>query len=133
MFFLSSRRRHTSCALVTGFRRVLFRSFGVDHPSVAGKTRAKAGTAATGFGAPDVLLLRRGSGRALRDFPCADGLARHILLLTQRFVISDAFLTIEEARALEALAERRKGIVGRRARERHRFVDRKSTRLNSSH
>src|SRR3546814_4134287 len=56
------------------------------------------------------------------DFPCADGLARHILLLTQRFVISDAFLTIEEARALEALAERRKGIVGRRARERHRFV-----------
>src|SRR3546814_13987342 len=80
MFFLSSRRRHTSCALVTGFRRVLFRSFGVDHPSVAGKTRAKAGTAATGFGAPDVLLLRRGSGRALRDFPSADGLARHTLL-----------------------------------------------------
>src|SRR3546814_16176991 len=83
MFFLSSRRRHTSCALVTGFRRVLFRSFGVDHPSVAGKTRAKAGTAATGFGAPDVLLLRRGSGRALRDFPCADGLARHILLRSE--------------------------------------------------
>src|SRR3546814_5335325 len=27
LFFFSSRRRHTSCALVTGFRRVLFRSF----------------------------------------------------------------------------------------------------------
>src|SRR3546814_2696774 len=26
VFFFSSRRRHTSCALVTGFRRVLFRS-----------------------------------------------------------------------------------------------------------
>src|SRR3546814_5384135 len=26
MFFFSSRRRHTSCALVTEFRRVLFRS-----------------------------------------------------------------------------------------------------------
>src|SRR3546814_991355 len=26
LFFLSSRRRHTRCALVTGFRRVLFRS-----------------------------------------------------------------------------------------------------------
>src|SRR3546814_10456868 len=26
LFFFSSRRRHTSCALVTGFRRVLFRS-----------------------------------------------------------------------------------------------------------
>src|SRR3546814_18054729 len=26
MFFFSSRRRHTRCALVTGFRRVLFRS-----------------------------------------------------------------------------------------------------------
>src|SRR3546814_6019947 len=26
--FFSSRRRHTSCALVTGFRRVLFRSGG---------------------------------------------------------------------------------------------------------
>src|SRR3546814_4998137 len=25
-FFFSSRRRHTRCALVTGFRRVLFRS-----------------------------------------------------------------------------------------------------------
>src|SRR3546814_7721269 len=88
------------------------------------------------------------------------GLARHILLLRQRFVVSDAFLTIGETGALEAFAERRKGIVGRRARERRRFVtshaaarrcresgggargidlfarsirDRKSTRLNSSH
>src|SRR3546814_4804937 len=26
-FFFSSRRRHTRCALVTGFRRVLFRSW----------------------------------------------------------------------------------------------------------
>src|SRR3546814_10731507 len=26
VFFFSSRRRHTRCALVTGFRRVLFRS-----------------------------------------------------------------------------------------------------------
>src|SRR3546814_2806361 len=26
-FFFSSRRRHTRCALVTGFRRVLFRSY----------------------------------------------------------------------------------------------------------
>src|SRR3546814_7069887 len=26
LFFFSSRRRHTRCALVTGFRRVLFRS-----------------------------------------------------------------------------------------------------------
>src|SRR3546814_17770364 len=26
IFFFSSRRRHTRCALVTGFRRVLFRS-----------------------------------------------------------------------------------------------------------
>src|SRR3546814_9764918 len=33
-----------------------------------------------------------------------------------------ALLTIEETGALEALAERRKGIVGRRARERRRFV-----------
>src|SRR3546814_15786652 len=28
-FFFSSRRRHTRCALVTGFRRVLFRSLSV--------------------------------------------------------------------------------------------------------
>src|SRR3546814_9961033 len=28
VFFFSSRRRHTRCALVTGFRRVLFRSIG---------------------------------------------------------------------------------------------------------
>src|SRR3546814_5936774 len=28
-FFFSSRRRHTSCALVTGVRRVLFRSVGL--------------------------------------------------------------------------------------------------------
>src|SRR3546814_4757116 len=30
-FFFSSRRRHTRCALVTGFRRVLFRSSIVVH------------------------------------------------------------------------------------------------------
>src|SRR3546814_10236807 len=30
-FFFSSRRRHTRCALVTGFRRVLFRS---DFPAI---------------------------------------------------------------------------------------------------
>src|SRR3546814_1587854 len=93
-------------------------SFEGGPPSVAGKTRAKAGATATGFGTADVLLLRGGSGRALRDLPCADRLARHILLLRQRFVVSDALLTIEETGALEALAERRKGIVGRRARER---------------
>src|SRR3546814_7969691 len=29
LFFFSSRRRHTRCALVTGFRRVLFRSQGL--------------------------------------------------------------------------------------------------------
>src|SRR3546814_5247564 len=34
-FFFSSRRRHTRCALVTGFRRVLFRS-DIGHRSAAG-------------------------------------------------------------------------------------------------
>src|SRR3546814_8258751 len=34
VFFFSSRRRHTSCALVTGVRRVLFRS-GPDETLVA--------------------------------------------------------------------------------------------------
>src|SRR3546814_1043270 len=30
MFFFSSRRRHTRCALVTGVQRVLFRSLGLN-------------------------------------------------------------------------------------------------------
>src|SRR3546814_948568 len=34
-FFFSSRRRHTRCALVTEFRRVLFRSHAVDVRIVA--------------------------------------------------------------------------------------------------
>src|SRR3546814_6704430 len=35
MFFFSSRRRHTRCALVTEFRRVLFRSIGARTARVA--------------------------------------------------------------------------------------------------
>src|SRR3546814_4931167 len=33
MFFFSSRRRHTRCALVTGVQRVLFRSARADRPA----------------------------------------------------------------------------------------------------
>src|SRR3546814_16562376 len=34
-FFFSSRRRHTSCALVTGVQRVLFRSRGIEFLAIA--------------------------------------------------------------------------------------------------
>src|SRR3546814_18922030 len=42
MFFFSSRRRHTRCALVTGFRRVLFRSPAVTWSGLAEPSTAPA-------------------------------------------------------------------------------------------
>src|SRR3546814_9992678 len=57
MFFFSSRRRHTRCALVTGVRRVLFRSLagynfagGRGNITVAGEYNQEAGL--TNFARP---------------------------------------------------------------------------------
>src|SRR3546814_20590423 len=61
LFFFSSRRRHTRCALVTGVQRVLFRS-------VAGRLRAAHGIEGI---APDAAA--EGTRRALESKHFGDG------------------------------------------------------------
>src|SRR3546814_14559094 len=62
VFFFSSRRRHTRCALVTGFRRVLFRS--KDEPDDDGEAQHRQGVGAErepgDVGAAEARLLARG-------------------------------------------------------------------------
>src|SRR3546814_9234786 len=60
-FFFSSRRRHTRCALVTGVRRVLFRSPGAKRPPsscprAAQDTRAVRAEAASQGTCPRLIL-----------------------------------------------------------------------------
>src|SRR3546814_7951543 len=52
LFFFSSRRRHTRCALVTEFRRVLFRSQDRDGRKATGRSRRSACQDRHGFALP---------------------------------------------------------------------------------
>src|SRR3546814_681715 len=84
-FFISSRRRHTRCALVTGGQRVLFRSrrtsstqpFSREREKVpGGRMRARAQRAA-------LALLQSGNRNQDQELSRRDG-ASHLSLLVQR-------------------------------------------------
>src|SRR3546814_9108259 len=62
-FFFSSRRRHTRCALVTGFRRVLFRSALSSRRASISESACHSGRRA--FGRTHTVEARRSCGRSL--------------------------------------------------------------------
>src|SRR3546814_12043882 len=90
MFFFSSRRRHTRCALVTGVRRVLFRSLagynfagGRGNITVAGEYNQEAGL--TNFARP---------GKRLNSFfttPLADSPFDNVYIGDRRLPSLSAF------------------------------------------
>src|SRR3546814_7412231 len=115
-FFFSSRRRHTRCALVTGFRRVLFRS-GLAHEHDVVVEGCEVGD----------MLTEQVEGHVVGtlDVPGLE-------------LAGGAHVDDVHGRVLVAHADELAGGDGRRSSGPgisggHRRTDWKSTRLNSSH
>src|SRR3546814_4252341 len=109
--FFSSRRRHTRCALLTGFRRVLFRS----PPGAPVDAAHEQHAADEGEQAENHERDACTEGNALDHPPFLEEYPRH---------------GITDRKTTEILVE---AIAERQRDRQHLSLDRKSTRLNSSH
>src|SRR3546814_10094546 len=107
LFFVSSRRRHTSCALVTGVQTVLFRSVGIELIST-NMIAARAGLT------PPALYRYFGDKYAVLE-----ALGRR--LMERQNAVLDAWLARHGPAGIAGIADHIDEL------------DRKSTRLNSSH
>src|SRR3546814_5961441 len=128
MFFFSSRIRHTSCALVTGVQTCAL-PISAPLPDIDGKAAQppRRNFAGGGLWTKDNRIMA-----SVEKVPMlAEGYeklsAQLATLKAERPLIVDA---IEEARAHGDLSENAEYHA---AKERQGHVDRKSTRLNSSH
>src|SRR3546814_3310152 len=116
LFFFSSRRRHTRCALVTGVQRVLFRSSLVADYGLSSNTPGTNDEDTYRYGA--TLELPIYAGGAIK---AQENAARH-QLEQQRIQLDDLRQQIEQdVRLAVATAANTREQIG------------KSTRLNSSH
>src|SRR3546814_9408776 len=129
VFFFSSRRRHTRCALVTGFRRVLFRSPAVGDGLVGAAILAVGQILGAGVARFDDVPAIGGGFGVVDDQHGGGALPRGFLIFVRPAAIIGHRAAVEFALGFLGLPV---GIVDEDD-DGLPLQDRKSTRLNSSH